>query len=181
MPVSNLANNLVMQKIFTATVVATLALMAIACNKVDPLEGAVERKFYLNAELTEPEEETGTYIKWNKGEKTVFRFVLTHPDDKDIADDELSEIFWIEIPNNIPSFEYDSKTDSGLGEMELYYTRACYCYFEEGFNITSVRVKGSKLNQQQWSVEFEMESSGKYGDYGLEDKGTYTIDTFDWD
>ena len=170
-----------MQKLFTATILVIASLIVASCDKVDPNEGSVERKFYLNAELTEPEEETGTYVKWNKGEKTIFRFVLTHPDDKDIADDELSEIFWIEIPNNITSFAYDSSTDTGLGEMELYYTRSCYCYFEEGFDITNVTVKGTKLNDQQWSVEFEMESSGKYRDYGLEDKGTYSLDTFDWD
>lgn len=153
-----------------------LAVFA-GCEKENA--GEIRRQFYLNAELN-PSDNTGVFPLWTRGDRRIFRFSLQHPDDPNIADDELTEHFWIEIPKEMSSFQINEPI-SGESAIEVYYTRACYCYIPEGFDFTLLKVDGKRISDDQWEVSFEMKAEGKYGSYELKDLGIYYQDTFDWE
>ena len=158
------------------------SLFLSGCQEGTDPEGDIERKFYLDAELSQPDPPRGEYVNWNKGNKTIFRFVLTHPDEPEIADDELSEIFWIEIESRFTNFSYNLGTEmlrDPLG-MEFYYTRSCYCY-SPPFEFTDVEVNGRKLSTDEWEISFTMTAEADGRTYSLSDSGKYRRDTFDWD
>lgn len=152
------------------------ALLLMACGE-DINPGENNRFFYVDSELTAPESNSGTYVEWTDGDKTVFRYVLVHPDAKEIADDELTEVFWIEIPSDVNSFSVNLETDSNV---ETYYTRVCFCGFE-AFQFTQLEASGQKLNNGTWEVSFKMKAkSPSYNqEYTLEDSGTYFPDQMD--
>lgn len=101
----------------------------------------------------------------------VFKFELTHPDKEDIADDELTEIFWIEVPAGSTEFSGNHMTDSGL---EVYYVRSCFCGFTT-FEFSEYEVEGKSLNNGTWEVSFTMTAkSGSYDqEFSLADTGIY--------
>lgn len=157
-------------------------LTLLGCGEDNNPDGDIERKFYLDAELSLPNPPRGEFVNWNKGDKTIFRFVLTHPDEPEIADDELSEVFWIEIESRFTDFSYNLGTEmlrDPLG-MEFYYTRSCYCY-SLSFEFTNLEVSGKRISANEWEVSFNMTAEADGQSYTLSDSGTYTRDTFDWD
>lgn len=155
---------------------ALTVLLASCDNKND---GGIERKFYLNAELDLPAESEGTYVNWTQGEKTIFRFVFTHPDEKNVSDDELSEIFWVEIPADYTSFRHVTGQSNFDPNVEFYYSRSCFCLFPK-FEFIRLDVSGSKISNNQWQLEFDIIAATDDSEYPLKDKGFYTLDTFDW-
>lgn len=159
--------------IFFSMVLAVFA----GCEKENA--GEIKRQFYLNAELN-PSDNQGVFPLWTRGDQTIFRFSLIHPEERNIADDELTEHFWIEVPKEMSSFQIDEPI-SGESEIEVYYTRACYCYIPEGYEFTKLIVSGKKVSNDQWNVSFEMRAEGSYGTYELKDSGIYHQDTFSWE
>tara|TARA_B100000965_G_scaffold406256_1_gene444209 strand:+ start:3173 stop:3733 length:561 start_codon:yes stop_codon:yes gene_type:complete len=158
-----------MKKLFGLLSVLLLA----ACNSENP--GSVTRYFYEQSEVSPPEENVGMYVNWTPGNKIVFRFVIVHPDDPDIADDEVAEVFWVEVPKNLTAFEFDTNDIGEGSDIEVYYTRSCYCGFE-AFRFNSVEVTGKKRNNGSWHLSFKMTAvSGNYTEeeYFLEDDGIY--------
>jgi len=147
-------------------------IFLFSCEK-DTTPGTTERYFYINSEIAPPSEDVGMYVNWTTGDKTVFRFIYTHPEEKNIADDELSETFWIEIPSDVTAFSGNQQADS---DIEVYYTRSCYCYFE-AFEFEEFNVSGTKKNNGTWDVSFSMKAkSPSYNEvYELEDSGTYFL------
>lgn len=135
--------------------------------------GSINRYFYTNSEVSAPQENVGMYVNWSDGEKTVFKYEHIHPDEEFIADDELTEIFWIEIPSGITEFSKTHLTDS---EVEVYYVRSCYCGFT-AFEFSEYEVEGQKLNNGTWQVSFKMTAKSDSYDqeFTLEDSGTYFL------
>lgn len=158
----------VMRKIFY---LCLLAFTLFSCEEGEN-PANTERYVYTNSEISAPSEDVGMYVNWTAGNKTVFRYIYTHPEEENIADDELSEIFWIEIPSNISEFSKNHLTDS---EVEVYYTRSCFCYFE-AFEFEEFSVSGTKKNNGTWELSFSMKAkSPSYNEfYELEDSGVYT-------
>ena len=146
-------------------------LLLFSCDE-DTNPGSVNRYFYANSEVSPPNENVGMYVNWTEGQKTVFRFILIHPDEVNIADDELAEVFCIEIPSNITEFTANQDIDS---EIEVYYTRSCYCGFS-AFEFSEYDVIGNKLDNGTWNISFSMTAqSGSYPEsYTLEDSGIYS-------
>ena len=153
-----------------------LCLGIISCEDKSPVDREIERVFFENAQIS-LSENAGVYPLWEGGSNLVFRFTLKHPDEPNIADDELSEIFWIEIPSNRESFEL-SKGKSDDADFETIYTRACYCFIPEAFEFDHLMVRGNKISDEQWSITFEMSTQNEYGTYELNDSGNYTVSTF---
>lgn len=150
-----------------------------SCSNSDENPGQIKRSFYENAELS-LSDNAGVYPNWTQGEKTIFKFELIHPDEINISDDELSEIFWIEIPSDLNQFSITERIQ-GESNIEVYYTRACYCYIPEAFEFSDLIVNGRKTANGQWTITFEMKALGEAGKYELNDEGIYKLDTFDWD
>ncbi|WP_420385617.1 hypothetical protein [Roseivirga sp.] len=146
------------------------AFLLLACGE-DINPGESNRFFYAHSELTAPESNSGTYVEWTEGNKIIFRYALVHPDSKEIADDELTEIFWIEIPSDVNSFSVNLEADS---DIETYYTRMCFCGFE-AFEFTQLEASGKKLSNGTWEVSFKMKAktASYHEEYSLEDSGIY--------
>lgn len=150
-----------------------LCICFSACDNTN--EGGLERVYFENSELSTPEDEAGTWVEWTSGSNTAIRFAYTHPDDKNISDDELTEFFWIEIPLGITEFSSESFNDLiGNSGIEFYYVRSCFCYFEP-FNYLRNDISGKKISNNQWQISFDiLVESGDY-EYELKDKGVYTL------
>lgn len=155
-----------------------LGCLVISCQEKEEQGGEIERNFYLNTELSKSDN-VGVFPNWTNGEKTVFRFQFRHPDEPNIADDELTEQFWIEVPADLSSFSIDAPITEE-SNLETYYTRACYCYLPEGFDFTHLKVEAKREAYDRWSISFELKVEGTYGDYELKDTGIYTLDTFNY-
>lgn len=142
----------------------------LSCGE-DTNPGSVNRFFYTNSEINAPEDGAGMYVNWTDGNRLVFRYVLQHPDEVNIADDELTEVFWIEVPSNITEFSANLNTDS---DVETYYTRLCYCGFGV-FEFTDLEVSGHKKSNGTWEVTFKMtaKTASYEQEYTLEDTGIY--------
>lgn len=159
--------------------VLSLAVILFISSCDNTNDGGIERKFYENADLSTPVESQGMWVDWSRGEKTIFRFVLTHPDEKNVADDELSEVFWVEIPASYTTFKNITGQANFDPNVEFYYTRSCYCLFPK-FEFIRLDVNGQKIAGNQWQIEFDIIATADDFEYALKDKGIYTIDTFDW-
>lgn len=148
-----------------------LCLGLWSCGDESP--GKISRSFYLKSELNAPEENLGMYVNWSEGDKIIFRYVFDHPEEENIADDELSEIFWVEIPASTTEFEYELGTDS---PYEFYYTRSCFCYFE-AFEFNELSVSGQRINSSTWELSFEMVASWPDSEevFELKDSGKYKL------
>ena len=158
-----------MRKLFYLLFVSSALL---SCGE-DTNPGSINRFFYTNSEISAPEDGSGTHLNWTDGNRIVFRYVIQHPDEVNISDDELTEVFWIEIPSNVTEFSQNLNTDS---DVETYYTRVCYCGFE-AFEFTELEVSGNKKTNGTWEVSIKMKAksdSGPYEhEYSLEDTGIY--------
>lgn len=156
-----------MKKLFALLVISSLMF---SCGEETNPE-SINRYFYESSELSPADENTGLYVKWTDGSQTVFRFIKVHPEDENIADDELTEVFWIEIPSDVTEFSANLNTDSNV---ETYYTRSCFCGFE-AFEFTELEVSGNKLENGAWDISFMMtaETPSYNHAFTLEDSGIY--------
>ncbi|NVJ47190.1 MAG: hypothetical protein HWE07_08670 [Cytophagia bacterium] len=156
-----------MKKLFALLI---LSFFIFSCEE-DANPESIQRYFYGNSEVSPADENTGLYVNWNDGSRTVFRFVKVHPEEENIADDELTEVFWIEIPAEVTEFSANLNTDS---DVETYYTRSCFCGFE-AFEFTELVVSGNKLDNGTWDISFKMtaKTPAYNQEFSLEDSGIY--------
>jgi len=162
-----------MKRIFSFLVIA---LAILSCSDENP--GSTSRAFYKNSQLT-LSDNPGVYLDWTEGDKTVFRFGLTHPDDKNISDDELTEYFWIEVPSNISAFEIENFEPSE-NSKNIYYTRNCFCFIPEAFQFEKAQVTGTKISANRWRISFDIVAVGEDNTYVLKDSGEYGLGSIDF-
>ncbi len=155
--------------------IALLTVISACDNKSN---GSIERVYFEGSELSPPEGDVGMYVDWEKGEKTAFRFVFNHPDNKNIQDDELSEIFWIEVPSDVSSFEIKTGDDLTQTDFEIYYVRACFCGWK-AFNFNKYDVSGEKLSPNQWRISFDIKAESQEQEFELKDSGVYILTTLE--
>ncbi|NVK85841.1 MAG: hypothetical protein HWE21_16060 [Cytophagia bacterium] len=156
-----------MKKLFALLI---LSFFIFSCGE-DANPESIQRYFYGNSEVSPADENTGLYVNWTDGSRTVFRFIKVHPEEENIADDELTEVFWIEIPSDVTEFSANLNTDS---DVETYYTRSCFCGFE-AFEFTELEVSGNKLDNGTWDISFKMtaKTPAYNQEFSLEDSGIY--------
>lgn len=154
-----------------------LSIILLSCGNTN--DGSITRLYYENVELTAPEDNSGAYVVVENGNKTAIQFSYQHPDEEYIADDELTELFWIEIPATTTEFSISSGDDVSHPEIELYYVRSCFCYFEQPFTFLRKEISGQKISTNQWQVSFDIIVEFNESEYVLKDSGTYVLSTFD--
>lgn len=163
-----------MKKFFT---LLSLVFIITACdNTNDP---SFERFFYENADLSLPNENSGTHVIWEQGEKTVIVFAFQHPDEEAISDDELTELFHIELPSDVTEFSINTDEDAVHPDIELYYVRSCFCYFEAPYTFLRKDVSGQKISGNQWRITFDIIAEAGDYEYQLSDTGIYTLSSFE--
>lgn len=156
-----------MKKLFALLI---LSFFIFSCEE-DANPESIQRYLYGNSEVSPADENTGLYVNWTDGDRIVFRFIKVHPEEENIADDELTEVFWIEIPSDVTEFSANLNTDS---DVETYYTRSCFCGFE-AFEFTELEVSGNKLDNGTWDISFKMtaKTPAYNQEFTLEDSGLY--------
>ena len=160
-----------------ALFLSILSVLLVSCGNKN--NGSIERFYYENVELTPPEDNSGAYVTVEPGSKTAIRFAYIHPDEEFIADDELAELFWIELPANMTEFSITTGDDVSHSEIELFYVRSCFCYFEQPFTFSRKNVSGQKIAPNQWRISFDIAVEFNENEYVLKDNGTYALSTFD--
>ncbi|MBO3700800.1 hypothetical protein [Roseivirga sp. E12] len=159
-----------MKKVF---LLLLLFICFTACDNTN--EGSLERVYFENSELSTPEDEAGTWVSWSSGANTAIRFAYTHPDEVNIADDELTEFFWIEIPPGVTDFDVETSSDLiGNSGLEFYYVRSCFCFFEP-FVYLRNNISGRKISNNQWEISFDILVQSGDSEYELKDNGVYTL------
>lgn len=151
--------------------------MLFSCGNTN--DGSIARLYYENVELTAPEDNSGAYVMVENGNKTAIQFSYQHPDEENISDDELTELFWIELPANMTEFSITTGDDVSHPEIELYYVRSCFCYFEQPFTFSRKNVSGQKIAPNQWRISFDIAVEFNDNEYVLKDNGTYVLSTFE--
>lgn len=147
-------------------------LIFSSCDNTN--KGGLERVYFENSELSTPEDDFGTWVLWEEGDKTAIRFAYTHPDEVNIADDELTEFFWIELPSDVTEFNINTSNDLPQTEIEFYYVRACFCAFE-AFRFLRNDITGQKISANQWRISFDIVVASGDAEYQLKDSGIYTL------
>ena len=156
-----------------------LVLLSTCGDDLDENPGDLDRRFYQQAELEMPNPPRGEYVDWEVGQKIVFRYSFKHPDRPDIADDELTEVFWIEMEPRFTAFSY-TLTDQiprDPNGLEFYYTRSCYCY-SPPYEFSELEVTGERISASLWRINFNMTAEANGESYTMADQGVYTLDTF---
>ncbi len=155
-----------------------LSLALASCNSEN--DGRIERLFFENIALTLPTENSGANVLVGKGNKTAIQFSYQHPDEENIADDELIELFWIEIPATTTEFNISTTNDDvSSSGIELFYVRSCFCYFEQPVNLLKKEIIGQKISANQWQISFDIIAELNGSQYPLKDNGTYVLSTFE--
>lgn len=154
-----------------------LSLALVSCNNKN--DGSIERLFYENIALTLPTENSGANVFVGTGNKTAIQFAYQHPDEENIADDELTELFWIEIPATTTEFNISTADDVSNSGIELFYVRSCFCYFEQPVTLLKKEVIGQKISANQWQISFDIVAELNGSEYPLKDSGTYILSTFE--
>lgn len=154
-----------------------LSIIIASCGNSN--DGSIERLYYENVELTAPEDNSGAYVVVENGSKTAIQFAFQHPDEENVSDDELTELFWIEIPATMTEFSITTGDDVSHPEIELFYVRSCFCYFEQPFTFLRKDITGQKISPNQWQVSFDIIVEFNESEYVLKNSGTYVLSTFD--
>jgi hypothetical protein len=153
-------------------------LLLCACDSETP--GDISREYFKNSKIefvsnqhyeNEPVVETG-YIQ--SGDNITFRYTFNHPQQDEIADDELSEVFIFEIPKNADSFSYSTSESITNNVLIADYRRACFCYFT-GFDLQSATISANRISATAWQVSFDIVIKDDYSEYPLKDSGIYRL------
>lgn len=153
-------------------------LLLCSCDSETP--GDISREFFKNSNIEfvsnqpykdEPVVKTG-YIQ--SGDNITFRYTFNHPQQDDIADDELSEVFIFEVPKNVNSFNYSTSESTENGTLIADYRRVCFCYFT-GFNLQSATISANRISATEWQVNFDILYKDDYSEYPLKDSGIYRL------
>ncbi len=157
---------------------SVLALSLCACETESP--GDITREFFENSKVEfvsnqpfedGPQMRTG-YIQ--NGQNLTFRYTLNHPQEDDIADDELSEVFIFEIPKNANSFSYSTTESMANDALIADYRRICFCGFS-GFELISATISANRISATEWQVSFDVLYKDDYSEYPLKDSGIYRL------
>jgi len=163
-----------MKKIYLLLLVA---LCATACdNSNGP---SIERRYYENSEISLSQENSGAYVSWETGEKTAIVFSYFHEEDENISDDELTELLYVELPADLTEFSISTDSDLPETEIEVYYVRSCFCYFEQPYTFLRKNISGQKIAQNQWRISFDVVVELNGEEYPLKDSGVYVLSTFE--
>lgn len=152
----------------------TIYLTLTSCD--DENEGSVIREFFQQKSLRLSNQGTNNLsLSFDDGENIVFKYSLNHPDEKDISDDELTEVFWFQVPADGTNFSYSSDEIASGDIFQAAYQRLCFCG-QINFELTSYTIEATKINATEWNIEFQMQAKDDFNNlYPLSDKGVYSL------
>ncbi|MEO9894429.1 hypothetical protein [Aurantibacter sp.] len=133
-----------------------LSSLVFSCSKTS--DEIYTYTFQENAQLIIEENYDGSYMKYSSvvdGNNLVFTYEFQAEDEKDIADDEYSEVIRFEIQPDLNEFEY-STTD--LEAIKAVYSENCFCFFGDDNKNTSPKgtIKGKKISDTEWDITIDV-------------------------
>jgi hypothetical protein len=135
-----------------------LALLLFAgCGDDNVRPGSKKLRVYEQSAVQE------TYPYVTSGDALVFHFYKSEPDDPNIADEEFSEDFLMEINTQENSFTYSSRT-LAIYDMPVIYRQYCFC---GGFNnvvMTQFEFSGSRKSNGDWQLSGDLTLTLQYVD-----------------
>ena len=161
-------------KLIKKLVVLLLVITVTGCS--DENDGSVSREFFANTSLTILQDDPYLNFRLDDGQSLLFRYSLNYPDEPNIADDEVSDVFWFEIPTGQTSFSFDLSQD--VDTLPMLFQRVCFCA-PISYTFRSVSITGKQLNVGEWQITFDMQALDSDNTvYPLRDEGVYKLSTF---
>ncbi|MFT6054792.1 MAG: hypothetical protein ACJAS3_002638 [Roseivirga sp.] len=157
-------------------ILTAISSLVFSCDSENP--GEITREYFDNSELVyatsqpfqDDTEIRSGYIQ--DGEHITFRYSYFHPQDDDISDDELAEIFIFEIPKNSTEFNYSTSENIANDFLKADYQRSCFCG-PVNFELVSASISARKIGGAEWEVSFDILYKDQFGEYPLKDAGKY--------
>ncbi len=154
-----------------------LVSVLFSCGKENPSQVYREFQKDRKLELSSNNADEPQVPVVSDGEDFVFKYTYVHEEDENIADDELAEIFYLEIPKSSTSYTYNSTNAEESGLINAAYRRSCFCGFTE-YSMQKAIISASKINDNQWQISFDVIFKDDFDqEYVLKDSGKYNINT----
>lgn len=112
------------------------------------------------------------------GEQMVFKYSYNHPQDDNISDDELTEVFVFTVSSGQSSFEFTTDDIANNPALSMAYSRLCFCGFNENFRPVKVSGSGTKISSAKWEVKFDVTFKSGEFEHSLADEGVYYKSSF---
>lgn len=163
-----------MKKLLAITLLVSILF---SCGKVTP--SRVYREFKEESKLDFIAHHPGDpqIPVVSEGENLVFKYTYVHEEDEDIADDELFEYFYLEIPKGSTSFAYNSTHPEENKVINVAYRRSCFCGLSE-YTLEKAIISASKIKNNHWQISFDVIFKDENDqEYSLKDSGKYTLNT----
>jgi hypothetical protein len=128
----------------------------ISCNEPDIAgcrEGNCSTTYLEKSVLVEIQNQDWLQLEVADGDHVVFMYEYNYEDEEFIADDELTELLYFQIPSNQDEFTIEA---SSFETQKVYFNRICFCV-KTGFeHPTSGTISGKKLAANQWEVSADL-------------------------
>ncbi len=149
--------------------ICLLVFLAMGCNDDDSSpfcpDGTCSTEIFPNSSI-EIKAQTfdGLFIDIIDGDNLVFRRTHHYDDDKEIIDDELTEILVFQVPGNADSFFFE---DQELTNASVLFGRFCYCGDAGYHPVTSGTISGELTSPGFWKIKANLRAASDYADYDI--------------
>ncbi len=134
----------------------------ISCNEPDIdacRDGNCTTTYSENSQVVEIANEDWLQLNVIDGNQVVFKYEYNYDDEELIADDELTELLYFQVPSNRDEFTIEA---SFFETHKVYFNRVCFCV-KLGFeHPASGTITGKKLDANRWQVSADL-SINYYG------------------
>ncbi|MCZ6901146.1 MAG: hypothetical protein O7F74_13005 [Bacteroidetes bacterium] len=107
----------------------------------------IEMNFYNNAEISTD------FPFVIGGNSRVFHYYHKAEDEENVADDEFSEDFFIQIEKEKDSFDY---SDVNTDLIYHIYKAHCFCPIDDYSQIKTGFIRGDKITNTKWNVSADL-------------------------
>ena len=171
-----------MKKLMLVCLLAMINTLNVAISQDNPkaeMEFTPEVKTFVyaqNSSLKVGQWDNGYLpFSYEKGKNWVFKYHFKSKDYKMIADDEYSETLTFEIP---PQRGNSFRVSGDLRKYKIVFSPNCFCRDNGAREVKSGFMRGRKITQNKWEVEFTLmvpQRDGKGAPSEKKFKGIYTI------
>ncbi len=100
------------------------------------------------------------FVQVNPGSNIVFEYNYDKTAPSNIADGDLNQHLYFEIPAGTTNFTY---TDAALENATCYFSRSCFCGDAGTKPITSGTIHGVKKSSATWTINADLLTTGTSG------------------
>ncbi|MES1197746.1 MAG: hypothetical protein ABUL41_00530, partial [Chitinophagaceae bacterium] len=127
-----------------------------ACNKNNDSDSwkTVETfTFTNNKRIDTARNNTYFFVQVNPGNNIVFEYDYQKTAPSNIADGDLYQHLYFEIPSTATTFTY---SDAALANASCYFLRSCFCGDVGTKPVTSGTIHGVKRSATKWTINVDL-------------------------